>query len=63
MSAMVSSGRQRRRRGARVAPDAVLRDAGVALGRDYPRPVVEHAAGRRRALDAFAAMRKEAAAA
>jgi deoxyribodipyrimidine photo-lyase len=45
------------------APDAVLRDAGVALGRDYPRPVVEHAAGRRRALDAFAAMRREAAAA
>ena len=45
------------------APDAVLRGAGVSLGRDYPRPVVEHAAGRRRALDAFAAMRKEAAAA
>jgi deoxyribodipyrimidine photo-lyase len=45
------------------APDAALRDAGVLLGRDYPRPVVEHAAGRRRALDAFAAMRREAAAA
>ena len=46
------------------APDAVLRGAGVALGRDYPRPVVEHAAGRRRALEAFAAMcRSEAAAA
>ena len=45
------------------APEAVLREAGVSLGHDYPRPVVEHAAGRRRALDAFAAMRKEAAAA
>ncbi len=45
------------------APEAVLRGAGVALGRDYPRPVVEHAEGRRRALDAFAAMRREAAAA
>ena len=37
--------------------------AGVALGRDYPRPVVEHGEGRRRALDAFAAMRREADAA
>ncbi len=45
------------------APDAVLRGAGVALGRDYPRPVVEHAAGRRRALVAFAAMRRSEAAA
>jgi deoxyribodipyrimidine photo-lyase len=45
------------------APEAVLRGAGVELGRDYPRPVVEHAAARRRALDAFAAMRREAAAA
>jgi deoxyribodipyrimidine photolyase len=35
----------------------------VALGRDYPRPVVEHAAGRRRALEAFAAMRRSEAAA
>jgi deoxyribodipyrimidine photo-lyase len=45
------------------APEAVLRTAGVALGRDYPRPIVEHAAGRQRALDAFAAMRRDAAAA
>jgi len=44
-------------------PDAVLRGAGVSLGRDYPRPVVEHGAGRQRALDAFAAMRREASAA
>ena len=45
------------------APEAVLRGAGLLLGHDYPRPVVEHADGRRRALDAFAAMRREAAAA
>ena len=45
------------------APEAVLRGAGVSLGLDYPRPVVEHAAGRRRALEAFAAMRREADAA
>ncbi len=44
------------------APGAALRGAGVALGRAYPRPIVEHAAGRRRALEAFA-MRREAEAA
>ena len=44
------------------APEAVLRGAGVSLGHDYPLPVVEHAAGRRRALEAFAAMREAAAA-
>ena len=36
------------------APDAVLRAAGVVLGRDYPRPVIEHAEGRARALAALA---------
>jgi deoxyribodipyrimidine photo-lyase len=38
------------------APDEVLRGAGVALGRDYPRPVIDHAEGRARALAAFAAL-------
>jgi deoxyribodipyrimidine photo-lyase len=28
------------------APDRVLRDAGVVLGEDYPRPIVDHAAAR-----------------
>ncbi|WP_309139628.1 FAD-binding domain-containing protein [Siccirubricoccus sp. G192] len=42
------------------APDALLRAAGITLGRDYPRPVVEHAAGRQRALEAFAALRDPA---
>ena len=27
-------------------------EAGIVLGRDYPRPIVEHAAGRRRACPA-----------
>ena len=38
------------------APDEVLRGAGIALGRDYPRPVIGHAEGRARALAAFAAL-------
>lgn len=41
------------------APDLVLRGAGVRLGQDYPRPVVEHAAGRARALAAYATLRAE----
>jgi len=39
------------------APVEVLREAGVELGRDYPRPIVEHAAARREALEAFERMR------
>jgi deoxyribodipyrimidine photo-lyase len=39
------------------APAAVLAEAGVTLGRSYPRPVVGHAEGRARALAAFAALR------
>jgi len=44
-----------------AAPDAVLRQAGVTLGRDYPRPIIEHAAGRARALAAFEAVKDSAA--
>ncbi len=40
------------------APDLVLRGAGVALGRNYPKPIVDLAAGRQRALDALAALNK-----
>jgi deoxyribodipyrimidine photo-lyase len=40
------------------APEAVLRAAGVVLGRDYPRPVMAHAEGRARALAALAALGK-----
>jgi len=39
------------------APAAELRAAGIVLGKDYPLPVVDLAAGRARALAAFAALR------
>ena len=42
------------------APESVLSDAGVALGKSYPRPIVEHAAARSRALAAFAAIKGSA---
>jgi deoxyribodipyrimidine photo-lyase len=35
------------------APELVLRASGVRLGETYPRPIVDHHAARRRALDAF----------
>jgi deoxyribodipyrimidine photo-lyase len=44
------------------APGPVLRAAGVVLGCDYPRPVVDPAEGRARALAAFAWLRGRAAA-
>ncbi len=40
------------------APDAVLAIAGVELGRTYPYPIIDHAAGRNRALAAFARLRE-----
>ena len=40
------------------APPVLLAGAGVALGRSYPRPIVEHGAARARALAAFAGLRK-----
>ncbi|MBP2669371.1 MAG: hypothetical protein H6Q80_1573, partial [Deltaproteobacteria bacterium] len=39
------------------APAAVLAGAGVILGKSYPRPAVDHAAARARALAALAAVR------
>lgn len=36
-----------------MAPAEVLREAGVRLGHDYPRPIVEHEKARARALDAL----------
>lgn len=39
------------------APTAVLARAGVALGENYPRPIVDHAAARAAALEAFRQMR------
>lgn len=39
------------------APEAELAAAGVRLGETYPHPMVDHAAARARALDAYGAMR------
>lgn len=39
------------------APAAVLRAAGVEIGRDYPAPIVSHAIAREVALEAFARIR------
>jgi deoxyribodipyrimidine photo-lyase len=41
-----------------AAPDAVRTEAGVTLGKSYPRPIVDHAAARRLALAAFQALPK-----
>ena len=40
-----------------LADEATLRKAGVKLGETYPRPIVDHAAARQRALDGFARIR------
>ncbi len=45
-----------------TAPDAVLAAASVVLGRDYPRPVVDLAEGRTRALDTYRRTVREPAA-
>jgi len=42
------------------APAHVLESAGVKLGEDYPKPIVELAASRTRALDAFSSLAKKA---
>jgi len=39
------------------APDDVLAEAGVHLGKDYPTPIVDLAASRERALEAFASLK------
>jgi deoxyribodipyrimidine photo-lyase len=44
-----------------AAPAEVLKKAGVVLGRTYPRPIVDHAAARARALEAFKQMRTPSA--
>jgi len=41
-----------------TAPDAVLRDAGVRRGGNYPRPVVDHAEARKRALAGYETMKQ-----
>ncbi len=44
-----------------TAPGDVLKAAGVTLGRTYPKPIVDHALARVRALDALKAVRGPAA--
>ena len=39
------------------APDSALREAGIRLGADYPHPIVDHAAARKRALEAYERVR------
>lgn len=45
------------------APPAVLQAAGVTLGKTYPKPIVDHAAARQRALDAYKKTKEEQGAA
>ncbi len=40
------------------APPEILADAGVVLGRNYPRPIVNHYEAKDRALDAYETLRK-----
>ncbi len=40
-----------------TASDAELRAVGITLGRTYPRPIVDHAEARQRALDAYVPVR------
>ncbi|MBN9061254.1 MAG: deoxyribodipyrimidine photolyase [Rhizobiales bacterium 65-9] len=44
------------------APKAILAEAGVVLDKTYPAPIVDHAAARARALDAFAALKAQGSA-
>lgn len=40
------------------APEPVLDSAAIELGRDYPRPIIDHAFARQRALEAYKAGRR-----
>ena len=40
-----------------AAPESVLAKAGVVLGETYPRPIIDHPVGRKRALDALATLK------
>ena len=41
-------------------PPLVASSAGFEIGRDYPKPIVEHSAARLRAIDVYAAALKRA---
>jgi deoxyribodipyrimidine photo-lyase len=42
------------------APPEILRGVGITLGQTYPRPIIDHAKGRARALDALASLKGKA---
>ncbi len=42
-----------------LADEAVLRDAGVELGRTYPKPILDHGESRQRALTAYRKVRAQ----
>lgn len=42
-----------------LAPASVLQQAGLELGRDYPRPMVDHDGARKAALAAFSSLRND----
>ena len=42
-----------------LAQPLMLEAAGVRLGADYPRPIVDHDSARRKTLDRYAVVRKE----
>ena len=42
-----------------LAPAPILREAGIELGTTYPKPIIDHAVGRARALEAFAKVKGE----
>jgi deoxyribodipyrimidine photo-lyase len=42
------------------APESVLADAGVTLGRSYPQPIIDHDQARARALERFKEIREKA---
>ena len=41
------------------APEDVLNKANVKLGQEYPKPIVDHAKARARALEAFGATKSD----
>lgn len=45
------------------APKAILLNAGIVLGETYPTPIIEHKAGRQRALDAYDTLKERRSAA
>jgi deoxyribodipyrimidine photolyase len=47
------------RQDSRLADNAALAAAGIALGRDYPEPIVDHAQARARALAMYRGLADE----